>query len=136
MKRNCLLFTATQPSKLAEVGVKTLQREREAKTGCSMDSVTAGVALYAVTCGLIAMETLPMAPIAGLFCGHLRGEASKEIFSESLRASIQNYTNPPGESILVRLVCETPQPVSKEGQAAPTTPRLLTSGFTSIPPPT
>ncbi|KAL5109006.1 hypothetical protein TcWFU_005866 [Taenia crassiceps] len=134
--RNAVLCTATQPSKLAEVGVKTLQREREAKTGCSMDNGTAGVALYAVTCGLIAMETLPMAPIAGLFCGHLRGEASKDIFPESLRLSIQNHANPPGESILVRLVCETPQPVSKENQATPTAPRILTSGFTSIPPPT
>ncbi|KAL5969538.1 hypothetical protein TSMEX_002736 [Taenia solium] len=118
------------------MGVKTLQREREAKTGCSVDNGTAGVALYAVTCGLIAMEALPMAQVAGLFCSHLRGEVSKEIFSEDLRASIQNYTNLPGESILVRLVCETPQPVSKEGRATPSTPRILTSGFTSIPPPT
>uniref|UniRef100_A0A915EXM8 Uncharacterized protein n=1 Tax=Echinococcus canadensis TaxID=519352 RepID=A0A915EXM8_9CEST len=133
--RNAVLFTATQPSKLAEVGAKTLQKALEAKMGCPMDNGTAGLALYSVTCALIAMETLPMAPIAGLFCGHLRGEASKDILSEKLRASIQNYSNP-GESILVRLVCETPQPVSRENQAAPSAPRILTSGFTSIPPST
>ena len=126
-----LFFAADAPTTLADVSIKTLQTTRMVKEGLELlDPGMAGLLLYPVTCALIAMETLPMAPFAGLFCGHLRGEASMEsILSAEMRASLRRSTSP-GDSILGSLISDSNQSGPSCGGSAKSKP----SGNTYIPP--
>lgn len=99
-----MLSSANHPSNLTERAVKALHnRWKTSKPNYGSDSRE----LSSLTNAIRRLEELKAAPLAGLLCSHLRGEASKDlILSQKMRNSIRDIDG----SILGSLICDTPDP--------------------------
>ncbi|KAM7535952.1 hypothetical protein Aperf_G00000102897 [Anoplocephala perfoliata] len=102
--RNIIRFTSNHRSNLTEQAVKVLHnRWKTTKPNYGSDSKE----LLSLTNAIQRLEELKAAPLAGLLCSHLRGEASKDlILSQKMRNSIKDIDG----SILGSLICDTPDP--------------------------